>query len=78
MGISSSEKLKRVKIRADIYLLKVNNQNSKIICEICSKLTMNTYERPQWPLSGVFTFNIEQIGVSIVDFELVNASRFTK
>ena len=26
---------------ADIYLLKVNNRNTRIRCEICSKLTLN-------------------------------------
>ena len=31
-----------------IYLLKVNNRNTRKSCEICSKLTMNITERRQW------------------------------
>ena len=30
---------------AGIYLLKVNNRNTRTRCEICSKLTINTPER---------------------------------
>ena len=44
----------------DIYLLKVNNRNTRTRCEICSKLTIKTSERRQWR-------------VSIVNFELVIA-----
>ena len=31
----------------DIYLLKVNNRNTRTRCEICSKLTIKTPERRQ-------------------------------
>ena len=37
---------------AGIYLLKVNNRNTRKRCEICSKLTIKTPER--WRSSGVF------------------------
>ena len=30
---------------ADIYLLKVNNENTRTMCEICSKLTIKAPER---------------------------------
>ena len=33
---------------ADIYLFKVNNGNGRVMCEICSKLTITTSERRQW------------------------------
>ena len=33
-------------IPAGIYLLKVNNRNTRTRCEICSKLTIKTPERP--------------------------------
>ena len=33
---------------ACIYLLKVNNENSRTRCVICSKLTKKTPERPYW------------------------------
>ena len=35
-------------IPAGIYLLKVNNKNTRTRCEICSKLTIKTPERRQW------------------------------
>ena len=42
----------------DIYLLKVNNRNTRTRCELCSKLT-KTPERCQWRCSGVFIVNSE-------------------
>ena len=36
---------------AGIYLFKINNENTRTMCEICSKLTIKTPERRQWPLS---------------------------
>ena len=39
---------------ANIYLLKVNNRNTRKRCEICSKLTMKTPERRHWHLFLVF------------------------
>ena len=33
----------------DIYLLKVNNRNTKARCEICSKLTIKTPECTSLP-----------------------------
>ena len=61
---------------AGIYLLKVNNRNTtKMKCEICSKLTVKTPERPHWHCSGVFIANFEHIShfssVYIVNFEHV-------
>ena len=45
---------------AGIYLLRVNNRNSRTRCEICSKFTIKTPEQRQWRCSGVFLliFNI--------------------
>ena len=48
---------------ANIYLIKVNNKNTRKRCEICSKLTIKTPERNQW-----------RQYVSMVDFEQVNVS----
>ena len=47
----------------NIYLLKVNDRNTRKKCEICSKLTIKTPKR--------FT-NFSS--VSIVDFEKVNVT----
>ena len=33
-----------------VYLVKVNNRNTRTTCKICSKLTIKTPERPQWRL----------------------------
>ena len=48
------------------------------MCEICSKLTIKTRERHQRHRSGVFNVNFKYAthcsGVSIVDFEQINAS----
>ena len=46
---------------ASIYLLKVNNRNTRTMCVIWSKLTINTLERRQWRRSGVLIDSFEQI-----------------
>ena len=46
---------------ADIYLLKVNNRNTRTRREICSKLTIKITERRQWHRFGVFIVNFEHI-----------------
>ena len=64
----------------NIYLFKVNNKNTREMCEIRSKLTIKTSERLHWRRSGVFIVNFEHIldlflvflfSFSIVDFEQV-------
>ena len=50
------------KLPANTYLLKVNNRNTRNICEICSKLTIKTSKRSHSkPRSGVFIINFEHI-----------------
>ena len=44
---------------AGIYLLKVNNRNTRTRCEICSELTIKTSERCQWRRSDVFIVYFE-------------------
>ena len=46
---------------ACIYLLKVNNRNTRTRCEICSKLTIKIPERHYWRRSSVFIVNFEHI-----------------
>ena len=46
---------------AGIYLLKVNNGNTRPMCKTCSKLAIKTPERRQWRRSCVFVVNFEQI-----------------
>ena len=54
----------KVKMQANpvgIYLLKVNNRNTKTRCETCSKLTIKKSERRQRRRSVVFIINFEHI-----------------
>ena len=37
-----------------VFLFKVNNLNTRTICEICWKLTIKTRKRRQWHRFGVF------------------------
>ena len=60
---------------AGIYLFKVNNGNIGIMSEICSKLTIKTYERRQWRRSGVFIDKFEQILRLVLEFILPILSR---
>ena len=50
-----------ISFSANIYLFKVNNRNTRKMCEICSKLKIKTPERRQRSLSGVFIVDFEHI-----------------
>ena len=50
------------------YMFKVNNRNTRIRCEICSKLTIMIPERRQWRRSGIFILNFEHISLLIPVF----------
>ena len=59
-------------------MFKVNNRNTRKRCEICSKLTIKI----RGVVLDIFIVNFEHIphlcsGVSIVNFELVNAGWVT-
>ena len=60
----------------DIYLLKVNNRNSRTTCEIFSKLTVKTPERHQWWRSFVFVFNLKPILYHFLVFILLTLSKY--
>ena len=53
---------------AGIYLLKVNNRNTRARCEICSKLTIKTP-------SGVFSVNFENISHLVLAFLLLTLNK---
>ena len=73
---------------AGIYLLKINNRNTRKRCEICSKLIMKTPERRHWRHSGVFIVNFEHVSrltlvffcvfVFVFLFFLVNFEHYEK
>ena len=52
---------RKIATRVNIYLLKVNNRNTRKRCEICSKLTIKPPERRQWLHSGVFIVKFEHV-----------------
>ena len=47
--------------QANIYLLKVNDRDTRKRCEICSKLTIKSPEWRHWRYSVVFIVNFEYI-----------------
>ena len=56
----------------DIYLLKVNNRNTRTRCEICSKLTIKIPERRHSTRrSGIFTVNFNHISHFVLLFLLL-------
>ena len=55
-------------VLAGNYMFQVNNRNIRTRCEICSKLTIKTPERPQWRRSSVFIVNFEQVLTGIFIF----------
>ena len=61
---------------ANIYLLKVNNRNTRIKPGICSKLTIKIPEIRQFGRSGLFIIYFEYFipfpCLPIVDFEQIN------
>ena len=59
-------------IPVGIYLLKVDNKNTRAGCEICSKLAIKTPERRRWRHSGVFIVNFEHISHLVLVFFIVN------
>ena len=48
-----------------------NNENTRIRCEICSKLTEKTPEQLQWRRSGVLIVNVEHILDLVLAFLLL-------
>ena len=57
---------------AGIYLLKVNNRNTRIRCETCSKLAIKTPEGRQRRCSSVFVVNFEHISHFVLMFLLLS------
>ena len=53
---------------AVIYLLKVNKNNTIVICETYLKLTIKAPERRHWRRYRVFIVNLEQIFYIVLVF----------
>ena len=65
-------KLDWTTFQAGNYMFKVNNRNTTIRCEICSKLTIKTPEPRQWSCSGLFIVNFEHISHLVLVFILID------
>ena len=61
----------KINIPAGIYLLKVNDRNTRTRCEICSKLTVKTPERRHLRCSGVFNIKFEHSSYPVLVFQLL-------
>ena len=61
---------------AGIYLLKVNNKNTRTRCDIYSKLTIKTPERRQWLRSGVLIVNFAHVIAGWEDIRTTLTSLF--
>ena len=57
------------------YMFKVNNRNTRLMYEICSKLTIKTPERRQRRYFGVFIVNFEHISHLVLVSLLLTLSR---
>ena len=62
-------------LRSWYSLFQFNNENTRIMCEICSKLTIKTLERRQRSLSGVFIVNFEKISYVVLVFSLLKLNK---
>ena len=58
-------------IPAGIYLLQVNNRNTKRRCKICSKVTLKIPEQHPRRRSGVFVVNFKNISHLVLLFLLL-------
>ena len=65
-----------VSLPACIYWFKVNNWNTRPICELYSKLTRKMLERHHWRRSGVFLVNFEHISQIGLVFPLLTLSKY--
>ena len=61
-----------------IYLLKVNNKNTRTRCEICSTLTIKTPKRRDWRRSSVFIVNFEHTFTPCFSASIVGWPSFRK
>ena len=62
---------KQPEVITQIYLLKVNNRNSRTKCEICSKLSIMLLERRHWRRLGDFNVNFGHISHLVLVFLLL-------
>ena len=57
------------------YLYKFNNENTRTICEIYSKLTIKTAEQRHRRCSGFFVVNFEQVSHIVLVFTILSLNK---
>ena len=67
-GQNSISTSNNASVPAGMYLLKVNNKNTRTRSEICSKLIIKILERRQWRRSGIFIVNFKHISHLVLVF----------
>ena len=60
---------------ANKYIVKVNNESTRKMCEICSKLTIKIPQRRQWRRSVVVVVNFEHISHPFLVFLLLTLNK---
>ena len=61
---------------AKTYLFKVNNRNTRKMCEISSKFTVKAPKQRQWRRFGVFISNFEQIPHIVLVFSSLTFNKY--
>ena len=59
-----------------MYMLKVNNRNTRTPCEVCLMLTIKIPERRQCRHSGIFIANFEHISYLVLVFLLLTLNMY--
>ena len=57
-------------------MFRVNNRNTRTMCEICSKLIIKAPERRYWRRSGVFIVNFEHFSHLVLLILFLTLSRW--
>ena len=73
--ISHSFRCFRHKDQIGIHMFKINNGNTRAMCEICSKLRVKTPDWRQWHRSGVSIGSFEQVSGIILAFLLLTLNK---
>ena len=60
---------------AEIYLFKLNKDNTGLVCDICPKLTIKTQKWRHWRCSAVFIDKLEKILQIVLVFPLLNLNK---
>ena len=71
-----SSTFRKIHIPVNIHLFKVNNRNTRQMCEICSKFTIKTQERRKWHRHYIYIANVEHISYLLLVFLLFTSNKW--